>query len=144
MDVKEDFVLDNSVTMSWCFPDEQDSYAQDVLKALPNTAAAVSSLWSLEVANILLVGERRGRINQADTAMFIGLLEGLPIRIDDGTSEHAMKASLNLARAQNLSVYDAAYLELALRRGLPIATLDAKLKLAASNVGIAVYTAALP
>lgn len=140
MDVKEGFVLDNSVTMSWCFPDERDSYSQDVLKALPGTAAAVSSLWPLEVANILLVGERRGRISQADTATFIGLLEGLPIRIDDETSEHAMKASLNLARAQNLSVYDASYLELALRRGLPIATLDAKLKAAAAALGIGPYS----
>lgn len=140
MDVTEGFVLDNSVTMSWCFPDENDSYAQDVLKALPGTAAAVPSLWPLEVANILLVGERRGRISQADTATFIGLLEGLPIRIDDETSEHAMKASLNLARAQNLSVYDASYLELALRRGLPIATLDAKLKAAAAALGIGSYS----
>lgn len=144
MDVKEDFVLDNSVTMSWCFPDEHDSYAQDVLKDLPGTAAAVPTLWPMEVANILLVGERRGRISQADSATFIGLLEGLPIRIDDETSEHAMKASLNLARAQGLSVYDATYLELALRRGLPIATLDAKLKLAASHLGVALYAAKTP
>ena len=139
MDITEGFVLDNSVTMSWCFPDEHDSYAQDVLKALPSSAAAVPTLWPLEVGNILIVGERRGRISQADTATFIGLLEGLPIRIDDETSEHAMKASLNLARAQNLSVYDATYLELALRRGLPIATLDAKLKAAAAAIGVAIY-----
>ncbi len=144
MDVTEGFVLDNSVTMSWCFPDENDSYAQDVLKALPSTAAAVPALWPLEVANILLVGERRGRISQADSATFVGLLEGLPIRIDDETAEHAMKASLNLARAQNLSVYAASYLELALRRGLPIATLDAKLKAAAAAVGIPVYATLQP
>ena len=131
MDVTEGLVLDNSVTMSWCFPDEHDPYAQDVLKALPGTAAAVPTLWPLEAANILLVGERRGRISQADSATFIGLLEGLPIRIDDETSDHAMKASLALARAQNLSVYDAAYLELAMRRGLPLATLDERLKTAA-------------
>jgi predicted nucleic acid-binding protein len=139
MDVKEDFVLDNSVTMSWCFPDEHDSYARDVLKALPGTAASVPTIWPLEVANILLVGERRGRISQADSATFIGLLEGLPIRIDAETSEHAMKASLNLARAQGLSVYDATYLELALRRGLPIATLDGKLKQAAANLGVSLF-----
>src|SRR4051812_10299435 len=114
MDLTEGFVLDNSVTMSWCFPDERDPYAQDVLRALPGTAAAVPTLWPLEVANILLVGERRGRITQAESATFVGLLEGLPIRIDDETSAHAMKASLNLARAQKLSVYDAAYLELAM------------------------------
>lgn len=140
MDVKEVFVLDNSVTMSWCFPDEHDSYAQDVLKTIPGVAAVVPTLWPLEVANILLVGERRGRISQADSATFIGLLEGLPIRIDDETSEHAMKASLSLARAQNLSVYDASYLELALRCGLPIATLDAKLKAAAAALGIGPYS----
>ena len=144
MNTKEDFVLDSSVTMSWCFPDENDPYAQDVLRALPSSGAAVPSLWPLEVGNILLVGERRGRISQADTAVFIGLLEGLPIRIDEETSEHAMKASLSLARAQNLSLYDATYLELALRRGLPMATLDARLKLAASTLGVPVYTPPMP
>ncbi len=144
MDVTDGLVLDNSVTMSWCFPDEQDPYAQDVLRALPGTAAAVPTLWPLEVANILLVGERRGRITQADSATFIGLLEGLPIHIDDETSEHAMKASLSLARAQNLSVYDAAYLELALRRGLPLATLDDKLKAAAAAVGVTAYSVGQP
>jgi len=141
MDVKEDFVLDNSVTMSWCFPDERDRYARDVLKALPGSAAAVPTLWPLEVANILLVGERRGRISQADAATFVGLLEGLPIRIDDETAAHVTRATLNLARAQSLSVYDASYLELAMRRGLPIATLDAKLKAAAEALGIGAYRA---
>lgn len=144
MDVAEGLVLDNSVTMSWCFPDEHDPYAQDVLKALPVTAAAVPTLWPIEAANILLVGERRGRISQADSAIFIGLLEGLPIRIDDETSDHAMKASLGLARAQNLSVYDAAYLELAMRRGLPLATLDARLKGAATAVGVSIYAIPKP
>jgi predicted nucleic acid-binding protein len=144
MEVKEGFVLDNSVTMSWCFPDEQDPYAREVLRALQGTAAAVPTLWPLEAANILLVGERRGRISQADSATFVGLLEGLPIRIDDATSEHAMRASLSLAWAQNLSVYDAAYLELALRRGLPIATLDAKLRAAASALGLGLYAPPSP
>ncbi len=141
MDAKEGFVLDNSVTMSWCFPDENDPYARDVLKAMPTSAAVVPTLWPLEVANVLLVGERRGRITQADVAAFVALLEGLPIRIDDETSRHAMKTTLDIARAQNLSVYDASYLELALRRGLPIATLDAKLKAAATALGIGSYAA---
>lgn len=138
MDIKEGFVLDNSVTMSWCFPDEQDSYARDVLRALPGSSAVVPTLWPLEVANILLVGERRGRISQADSVTFVGLLEGLPIRIDVETSERAMKATLDLARARNLSVYDASYLELAMRRGLPIAALDAKLK-AATVLGVPLH-----
>jgi predicted nucleic acid-binding protein len=144
MEVTESLVLDNSVTMSWCFPDEQDPYAQEVLRALPSTAAAVPTLWPLEAANILLVGERRGRISQADSATFVGLLEGLPIRIDPETSDHAMKASLGLARAQNLSVYDAVYLELAMRRGLPLATLDAKLRAAATAVGVPIYSPPRP
>lgn len=144
MDVTESFVLDNSVTMSWCFPDEHSPYTHDVLKALTGAGAAVPALWPLEAANILLVGERRGRISQADSAVFVGLLEGLPIRIDGETSDHAMKASLGLARAQNLSVYDAAYLELAIRRGLPLATLDAKLKAAAAAVGVRIYSPQQP
>lgn len=100
---------------------------------------AVPILWPLEVANILLVGERRGRIRQADSTTFNGLREGLPIRIDHETSDHATKASLGLARTQDLSVYDAAYLELAMRRGLPLATLDVKLKTAAAAIGGPIY-----
>src|SRR4051794_36900519 len=100
MEATEGLVLDNSVTMSWCFPDGHDPYGLDVLRAMATTAAAVPTLWPLEPANTLLVGERRGRMSQADSATFIGLLDGLPIRIDGETSAHAMRASLSLARAQ--------------------------------------------
>lgn len=99
----------------------------------------VPTPWPLDVANILLVGERRGRIRQADTATFVGLLEGLPIRTDDETSKHAMKALLNLNRVQNLLVYDASYLELASRHGLPIVTLNARPQTAAAAFGIRSY-----
>jgi predicted nucleic acid-binding protein len=134
-----EFVLDNSVTMTWCFPDESDNYAETVLKSLPRAVASVPSLWPLEVANILLVGERRRRISQADSAAFVRLLQGLPIQIDADTSDQAMTASLDLARAQGLSVYDATYLELSLRRGIPIATLDQKLRTAATALGVPLY-----
>jgi predicted nucleic acid-binding protein len=141
MSITDEFVLDNSVTMSWAFPDEDDPYARNVLKALPGAAAVVPSIWPLEAANILLVGERRGRITQADSTSFVAILDGLTIGVDGETSERAMKDTLDLARAQKLSVYDAAYLELAMRRGLPLATLDDKLKAAALSVGVAIYSA---
>jgi predicted nucleic acid-binding protein len=139
MAIKAQFVLDSSVTLSWCFPDEHDSYALDVLKSLSGKGATVPSLWAVEVANILVVGERRGRISESDTATFIDLLEGLPIEMDDETSQHAMKASLLLARTHGISAYDATYLELAIRRGLSLSTLDAKLRTTATAAGVAVY-----
>lgn len=141
MNIKDEFVLDNSVTMSWCFPDEQDPYALDVLKALPKASAAVPTIWHLEVANILLVGERRSRITQSDSATFLGILGSLPIAVDGETTDHAFGGILSLSRAQNLSAYDAAYLELAMRRGLPLAALDGKLKTAAAAVGVPLYVA---
>lgn len=134
-----EFVLDNSVTMTWCFPDESNNYAEDVLKSLPHSVASVPSLWPLEVANILLVGERRRRINQADSTAFVRLLQGLPIQIDSSTCDQAMTSSLDLARAHGLSVYDATYLELSLRRGIPIATLDHKLRTTATSLGVHLY-----
>lgn len=141
MSSKDEFVLDNSVTMSWCFPDEQDPYALDVLKALPKASAVVPTIWPLEVANILLVGERRSRITQSDSAAFLGILGSLPITVEPDTSEHAFGGILGLARAHNISAYDAAYLELAMRRGLPLAGLDGKLRTAATAVGVPLYVA---
>lgn len=140
MSITDEFVLDNSVTMSWAFSDEADPYAQDVLNALPGATAVVPSIWPLEAANVLLVGERRGRITRADSTSFVAILDGLSIGVDGETSERALKDTLDLARAQGLSVYDAAYLELAMRRGLPLATLDGKLKAAALVVGVAIYS----
>jgi predicted nucleic acid-binding protein len=140
MSITDEFVLDNSVTMSWAFPDEANPYAQDVLTTLPGASAVVPSIWPLEAANVLLVGERRGRISRADSTSFVAILDSLSIGVDGETSERALKDTLDLARAQGLSVYDAAYLELAMRRGLPLATLDDKLKAAALAVGVAIYS----
>jgi predicted nucleic acid-binding protein len=139
---KDGFVLDTSVTVAWCFPDERGAYTQGILKSLtPHFRAIVPVLWPLEVANVLLVGERRKRSTQADTATWLSFLSALPIVVDDETNARAWSDALNLARVQNLSVYDAAYLELAMRRGIPLATVDEKLKAAAKNVGVAIYTA---
>jgi len=135
----EEFILDNSVTMVWGFEDEAEPYAEALLDLMPAARAYVPSLWPLEVANALLVGERRKRITPADTAKFLSLLATFPITVDDETTARAWGDTLSLARAHNLSAYDAAYLEVAMRRGLPLATLDEKLKAAAAAVGVSLY-----
>lgn len=136
-----EFVLDGSVTMAWYFADESNAYADAVLSDLESARALVPSLWKLEVANTLLVGERRKRSTEAQAAAWLGILETLSIEVDGETTSHAWSSTLALARSQNLSAYDAAYLELAMRRGLPLATLDAKLKAAATAVGVALHPA---
>ncbi|MDR3634468.1 MAG: type II toxin-antitoxin system VapC family toxin [Isosphaeraceae bacterium] len=96
-------------------------------------------LWSLEVANVCLVSERRKRLDEARTLRFLNLLGSLPIGIDDETAARAWLDTIHPARAHNLSAYDAAYLELAIRRGLPLACLDSRLKTAAEAVGVVLY-----
>ena len=134
-----EFVLDNSVVMAWGFDDEADPDAEALLDRMPTLRAHVPTLWPLEVANALLVGERRQRMTPADTAQFLSLLGTFPITLDDQTTARAWVETLSLARARNLSVYDAAYLELSMRRGLPLATLDARLKAAAIAVGVSLF-----
>lgn len=132
-------VIDSSISIAWCFPDEKDDYSQAVLDSLASTRAFVPYLWHLEVANTLLVGERRKRSTQANTVAWLGFLTALPIVVDDETKAHAFGNTLNLARDHDLSAYDGAYLELAMRLGLPLATLDDKLKVAAAAVGVPLY-----
>jgi predicted nucleic acid-binding protein len=136
---KEGLVIDSSIALAWCFTDEQDAYSQSVLDALESQPAFVPDLWHLEVANTLLVGERRKRSTQADTVQWLSFLAALPITVDEETKAHAFGDTVSLGRSHNLSSYDAAYLELAMRRGLPLATLDEKLKTAALAVGVSLY-----
>jgi predicted nucleic acid-binding protein len=138
---QDGFVVDSSVTMAWCFDDEATDYTDKVRDALVEVRAVVPALWRLEVANASLVGERRRRLDAARVRRFLTLLAKLPIVIDEETAERAWGETLHLAWSQNLSVYDAAYLELAIRRGLPLATLDEKLKAAAKAAGAAMYAA---
>lgn len=133
------FVLDGSVTMAWFFRDETDAYAEAVEDSLAHAEAVVPTLWSLEVANTLVVGERRKRSTESQAATWLSYLRALPIVIDDETALRAWDDTLSLARAHQLSAYDAAYLELALRRSLPLASLDGRLKDAAATVGVAEY-----
>jgi len=130
------------VTLVWGFEDGADAYATAILERMPELQAHVPPLWPLEVANALLVGERRRRITPAETARLLAILATFPITVDDETVAHAWLDTMHLARAQNLSSYDAAYLELALRRGLPLAALDGKLKTAAQAVGVPLFEVA--
>lgn len=130
------FVLDCSVTMSWCFADESDHYSDAVLDLLLGTEALVPSIWPLEVVNVLVVAERRKRINKAQAMRLVELLQSLPVVIDISTPERAMGPIHSLAREYKLSSYDAAYLELAMREGLPLATRDDQLTKVAKRCGV--------
>ena len=120
-------VLDCSVTMAWCFDDECDELADAVLDVMGETEVWVPALWPVEVANVLLVAERRGRLTSADSARFIELLAGLPILIDGSTHERALGSVLSVGRDSGLSAYDATYVDLAIRRGAMVATRDRRL-----------------
>ena len=130
------FGLDAAVARSWCFEDEADAAGDAVLRRLAASRAAVPGIWALEVANVLLGAERRKRLTAADSARFLGLLESLPIEVDAHTAARAPREVLALARAHGLSSYDAAYLELAARGGLPLATRDRALGAAAAALGL--------
>jgi len=133
------FVLDCSVTMAWCFEDETDSRAQAVLAAMPAQEALVPGHWPLEVANVLAGAERRKRTTATQIARFIDILDRLSIVVDDQTAKKAFGEVLTLARTHRLTAYDAAYLELALRTGCPLASLDATLNKIAAALGIALF-----
>ena len=130
-------VLDCSIVMAWCFEDEANPVADAVLASLDENEAVVPSLWPLEVANVLVLGERKGRITSDATARFLDMLAALPIVVDEQTPQKALREVLALARTYQTTSYDAAYLELAVREGSPLATLDARLREAAAKLGIA-------
>ena len=130
------FVLDCSVTLSWAFEDERDSHAIAILQSLKTGEALVPGIWPLEVANGLIVAERKNRLSEADAAYFAELLNGLEIKVDAARLDYTLHKILPLAREHKLSAYDASYLDLALREGLPLATRDQKLRLAARHCGV--------
>ena len=122
------FVVDASVAASWLLPDEYDSRAATAFQKLDTEEAAAPSLWWFEIRNLFIINERRGRVDPEKTRAGLALLAGLPIRLDRAADEAAL---LTLARKHRLTVYDAAYLELAQRLGLALATLDGELAAAA-------------
>ena len=130
------FVVDNSIVMTWCFRDETNPYADAILDKLTEAEALVPAIWSLEVVNVLLAAERHQRLGQTDSVRFLALLAQLPITVEHRPMAEKMGEILTLGRATHLSSYDASYLELAMRHGLPIATLDQKLLAAARQVAV--------
>ena len=136
------YVLDNSVAMRWLLASLKESdqaYAEAVLQSLAETEALVPHLWHLEATNVLIGAEKRGDLKTGEVERFITQLEALPIQIDPLTSHQALSRTLSLSRAYNLSSYDAAYLELAIREGLPLATLDGDLRKAAQRADVLLY-----
>jgi predicted nucleic acid-binding protein len=131
------FVLDASVTACWAFDDEDHPGASLAFDRMRAEEGVVPGLWWFEVRNILIVNERRRRITESGTAAFLLSLSRLRIRVDRVPDENGV---LRLARAHRLSVYDAAYLELAQREGLPLATLDADLRKATADEGVALVS----
>jgi len=131
-------VIDSSAALSWCFEDEASPETDAVFEQVRDQGAVVPGLWHLEVANVLLQAERRGRITTGDVAMCLELIADLPIMTDDETIARAWREILALARAEGLTTYDATYLEVAIRRGLPLVTKDAALIAAAGRSGVAI------
>ena len=131
------FVLDASIALAWCFADEATPATDALLDRLVDEEAVAPALWRLEVANGLTMAERRGRLSVAGLTRSVSLLQRLAVAIDPEGSDRAFRELLDLARSERLTVYDAAYLELALRLGLPLASKDARLRTAANGLGLA-------
>jgi len=131
-------VVDASVAVAWCFADETTPFTEKVLDLVSRADEVyVPPLWPFEVANALLAAERRKRITVAQAASFLNRIGGLPVTVELQQVSRAHDQVLSAARQHGLTVYDAAYLELAVRRGLPLATLDDRLNRASVAAGVA-------
>ena len=129
-------VVDASVALAWCFPDESSENADSVLMKLKDQSLLVPAVWALEISNALLVGERQRRLKQPEISRFIGLLGSLSIVQESQSVSEGVINILLLARDYGLSAYDAAYLELAIRHNAALATLDRSLQKAAGKAGV--------
>ena len=136
------FVLDCSMTMAWAFHDETTPGTLDALELAAREACVAPSVWPLEVCDAVLTAQRRGRFSSEDVTLFLDLVAGLRVSVDDLALRRAIDQVLPLAARHALSSYDAAYLELALRKNAPLATLDAGLARAARAAGVALIGAA--
>jgi predicted nucleic acid-binding protein len=134
-------VIDSSIALTWCFEDEASAETDALFERVCDEGAVVPGLWRLELGNVLLQAEKRGRISAGDVAARLDLIAELPISVDPKTADRAWRDILTLARAERLTVYDAAYLELAARRGFPLLTLDDDLAQAALRLGVVVLPA---
>lgn len=134
-------VIDVSAVMPWCFEDEATPDSQACWLRATGEPVVVPALWPVEVLNVLLVAERRGRLPREEADLFLSVLQRLRVEVDATAYEDQWSAALPLARSSDLSAYDASYLELALRRRLPLATRDRKLVAAAGSAGVEVIPA---
>jgi len=131
-------VVDTSIALTWCFEDEASLETDQLFERVRDDGALVPGLWYLELGNVLLQAEKRGRITRDDVALRLELIADLPIRVDTESATRAWREILTLAKAERLTTYDAAYLELALRQSLVLLTRDTELVNAARRRGIAV------
>ena len=136
------FVLDASVALLWLAPQTNPSgadYAAEILTAHKDSQAVVPSLFALEIANVLAKLESKGVVTEADSQHYIAILGCLNISVDQATATHALGDTLHLARRYKLSTYDASYLELSLRTGMSLASLDVSLAKAATTAGVKIF-----
>ena len=133
------FVIDASITLSWLLADEANADSATVQSALLKADAVwAPAHWRLEVTNAIWMAERRKRLDAVGVAQAISLFSQLPVVIDGETDKHAASGTLALSRQHGISVYDGAYLELALRKGATLASLDEPLRAVAKKSGVIV------
>lgn len=130
------FVMDSSVALSWCFLDEATPATRKLLARMGDEAALVPGWWFVELTNVLALAEQKGRITSAQVAEFISLIESFNLEIDSEAPQRSFTDLLPLCRTHKLTSYDAMYLDLAVRRQLPLATLDEPLRTAASKLAV--------
>ena len=131
-------VIDSSIALTWCFEDEATAETDALFERVRDDGAIVPGLWHLELSNVLLQAEKRGRISAGDVTTRLDLIAGLPISVDQETTLRAWREILTMARAESLTTYDATYIELAARRGVPLLTKDNDLAQAATRLGVGV------
>lgn len=129
-------VVDSSVALNWIMPDEDRTLTEDLMDTVALNGAVVPPLFQIEVGNSLLVGARRNRIEGAYIGKALDLIQKLPLRIDSSSSDYVWSSTIEIAAAYGLTLYDAIYLELAIRLDLPLATLDERLAEAAAIAGV--------
>jgi predicted nucleic acid-binding protein len=134
------FVLDANVPFRWCVPNVSDIYPVNVLKRMSSEVAAVPAHWSVQLADLLRVGVRAKRTTEANALRILTGFDVFDVRVDPCTADYIPGSTFALARAQKLTVFDAAYIELALRLGVPLATNDPNLTRVANAVGVPLFT----
>jgi predicted nucleic acid-binding protein len=129
-------VLDASIALAWVLPGESAPRTEALHQRVKRDGAYASHVWRLEVTNIIVQAERARRITEADTGRIVTMLDSLPIAIDRDGVDQVFGRVVDLARTTGLTTYDASYIELAIRLGLPLATNDGPMTTAANNLGV--------